>query len=107
MVALRKLIFSIFVPGMVAIGIPYLYLQAQAQLALPSLVSVSGITGSLLVVVGIALYCWCASERTFRGTGTPAPFYPNPASRITSAGAERRWISGELLVASPPASPDR
>ncbi|PWT75200.1 MAG: hypothetical protein C5B60_05665 [Chloroflexi bacterium] len=56
MVALRTLAFSIFVPGMVAIGLPYLYLQAQAQLAPPSLVSAAGISGSLLVVVGVALY---------------------------------------------------
>jgi hypothetical protein len=82
MVALRTLVFSIFVPGMVAIGLPYLYLQAQAQLAPPSLASVSGIMGSLLVVLGVALYFWCASEFTFRGKGTPAPIDP-PRSLIT------------------------
>jgi len=96
MVALRTLAFSIFVPGMVAIGLPYLYLQAQAQLAPPSLVSATGISGSLLVVMGVALYFWCAGEFTFRGEGTPAPIDPPRSLMIKGP---YRWTRNPMYIA--------
>jgi protein-S-isoprenylcysteine O-methyltransferase Ste14 len=95
-VALRTLVFSIFVPGMVAIGLPQLYLRTQTPTALPSPVSATGIAGSLLGVLGVALYCWCASEFTFRGKGTPAP--TDPPKFLMKKGPYR-WTRNPMYVA--------
>jgi len=69
MVALKTLIFSILVPGTVAGIIPWLLLQQSWELAFPSI----WLVGFLPLVLGVALYFWCAGAFTFIGKGTPAP----------------------------------
>jgi protein-S-isoprenylcysteine O-methyltransferase Ste14 len=95
MVALRTLLFSILVPGVVALYLPYLFLQGAHQLALPAVLALPWI-GVALFALGIALYFWCAGEFTFRGKGTPAPVDPPRALVIKGP---YRWTRNPMYVA--------
>lgn len=75
MLALKTLIFTVIVPGTVAVWIPY------------RLVSAPGASGSLplgafkyagipMILIGASIYLWCAWDFTFAGRGTPAPIDP-------------------------------
>jgi protein-S-isoprenylcysteine O-methyltransferase Ste14 len=75
MVAFKTLIFTVLVPGTVAVWIPY------------SIVSTPGSRGSIplgnfryaglaAILIGAAIYLWCAWDFTFAGKGTPAPIDP-------------------------------
>jgi protein-S-isoprenylcysteine O-methyltransferase Ste14 len=88
MIALRTLIFSIFVPGMVAGGIPFWYLNETHQLALLAPSDFPWAMGIIPFAAGIALYLWCAGEFTFRGKGTPAPI--DSPSTLVVKGPYRR-----------------
>src|SRR5262249_21370374 len=96
MVALRTLIFSILVPGMVAGVFPYLFLQGMQQPALPTSLDWPWIAGVVPLCLGIALYCWCAAEFTFRGKGTPAPV--DPPKTLVSRGPYR-WTRNPMYIA--------
>ena len=71
MIALRTLLFTILVPGAVALIIPWLILGhlPSAETLSPS----PWLLGLLPLLVGISLYLWCAGAFTFIGKGTPAP----------------------------------
>jgi hypothetical protein len=62
MVALKTLIFSILVPGIVVVIIPWLLLQGTGGLVLPgpSLWKV----GPLPLLLGVGLSVWCAGAFT-------------------------------------------
>lgn len=95
MVALRTLLFSILVPGMVALYFPYLFLEGAHELTLPLMFSLPWI-GIIPFALGIALYFWCAGEFTFRGGGTPAPIDPPRALVIKGP---YRWTRNPMYVA--------
>ena len=72
MAIFKTLLFTIFVPGTVAILVPYL-------IARPHWPPDSGaltLSGSLLFAVGAFLYCYCAWDFAHHGHGTPAPIDP-------------------------------
>ena len=73
MVALKTLIWSIFVPGTVTVLVPYLLLSSEF-----ALVNLRGFKflGLPLILLGTLAYLWCAWDFTFVGKGTPAPFDP-------------------------------
>lgn len=71
MVALKTLIFTILVPGTVAGLVPWLLLRWSAQAVMPS--PSIWLIGLLPLLLGGALYFWCAGLFTFVGKGTPAP----------------------------------
>jgi protein-S-isoprenylcysteine O-methyltransferase Ste14 len=96
MTALRTVIFSILVPGVVAGYVPYLFLQQTDQLAIPASVTLPWISGVIPFALGLALYCWCAGEFTFRGKGTPAPI--DPPRMLVSKGPYR-WTRNPMYVA--------
>lgn len=75
MTALKTLLWSIFVPGTVAILVPYWLLSSQPRL-FPFELSVFRFIGLIPMVLGALLYLWCAWDFTFTGRGTPAPFDP-------------------------------
>jgi len=75
MTAIKTLLWSVFVPGTVTIVAPYLLLHSRFG----SLrVDLAGFRffGLIPIVIGAAIYVWCAGEFTFVGKGTPAPFDP-------------------------------
>jgi len=75
MTAIKTLLWSIFVPGTVTILSPYLLLSSRFDLLR---IHSSGFrfVGLIPLVLGVAIYIWCACEFTFTGKGTPAPFDP-------------------------------
>jgi protein-S-isoprenylcysteine O-methyltransferase Ste14 len=71
MIALKTLIFTIFVPGTVAFVLPWLILgQAPSGEVLSP---TPWLLGLLPLLIGVGLYLWCAGAFTFVGKGTPAP----------------------------------
>jgi protein-S-isoprenylcysteine O-methyltransferase Ste14 len=86
MIIVRTVLFTLLVPGCMAVGVPYLLLKSEGE----SLISEPGVfrlLGIVLVVVGAACYLWCAWEFTFAGRGTPAPW--DPPARFVSRGLYR------------------
>ena len=73
--AIKTLIFTILVPGMLAVLIPYrLASSPAAQGALP--LGTFRYFGFVFIVAGAMIYFWCAWDFAFAGKGTPAPIDP-------------------------------
>lgn len=73
--ALKTLIFTVIVPGTVAILIPYRILSSavtRGTLAIDGFRHV----GLLVIPIGALIYFWCAWDFTFAGKGTPLPIDP-------------------------------
>jgi protein-S-isoprenylcysteine O-methyltransferase Ste14 len=73
--ALKTLIFTVLVPGSVAILIPYrivLSTGARGPISTGSL----HYFGLLVIPMGALIYLWCAWDFTFAGKGTPLPIDP-------------------------------
>jgi len=73
--AFKTLIFTVLVPGTVAVLLPYRLGSsptARGSLALGSFRYV----GFVLIVAGALIYLWCAWDFAFAGKGTPAPIDP-------------------------------
>jgi protein-S-isoprenylcysteine O-methyltransferase Ste14 len=94
MVALKTLIFSILVPGTVAGVIPWLLLQQPWGLVFmfPSL----WLVGILPLLLGVALYLWCAVAFTFIGKGTPAPI---DAPKFLVKEGPYHWVRNPMYIA--------
>ncbi|MBI4288103.1 MAG: isoprenylcysteine carboxylmethyltransferase family protein [Chloroflexi bacterium] len=69
---LRTLIFTLLVPGTVAGWVPYLLLARGAEW-LPFQIGNFRFLGILPMLLGAAIYLWCAWEFAHTGKGTPAP----------------------------------
>jgi protein-S-isoprenylcysteine O-methyltransferase Ste14 len=74
MVLIKTIIFSLLVPGTVTLLIPYWLLSSSAQP--PIRLGVFRYVGVLPILIGAAIYFWCAWDFTFSGRGTPAPIDP-------------------------------
>jgi len=73
--AFKTLIFTVLVPGTLAVVLPYRLgssLTARGSLALGSF----RYFGFLLIAAGALIYLWCAWDFAFAGKGTPAPIDP-------------------------------
>lgn len=74
-IALKTLIFTLFVPGTVSVLIPFLLISSPLEIWrfrwLPF-----QFAGVLAVLLGVLVYSWCAWHFTFGGEGTPAPIDP-------------------------------
>jgi protein-S-isoprenylcysteine O-methyltransferase Ste14 len=94
MVALKTLIFSILVPGTVAGVIPWLLLQQPWGLVFlfPSF----WLVGFLPLLLGVALYLWCAGAFTFIGKGTPAPI---DAPKFLVKEGPYHWVRNPMYIA--------
>ncbi len=69
---LNTILFTVAVPGTVAVYIPYLVAGGWKS---PGEGWITGI-GVVLIAVGAAIYLRCAWEFAVRGLGTPAPIAP-------------------------------
>jgi protein-S-isoprenylcysteine O-methyltransferase Ste14 len=85
LIALKTLLFTILVPGTVAVGIPYLLLTS----GIGSVHDIGGFrfTGIVPIVLGIVFYIWTAGDFASIGRGTPAPI--DPPRRLVSRGLYR------------------
>ncbi len=68
---LKNLLFTIFVPGMIGVGVPLLVVPHG-----PMVNSILAIFGGLLLAVGASIYTWCVWDFAVVGRGTPAPIDP-------------------------------
>lgn len=75
MTALKTLIFTVIMPGTVTIYIPYLLLSSPST-PTPLPIGIFRYFGLLPMLLGAAIYFWCAWDFTFAGKGTPAPIDP-------------------------------
>ena len=75
MVLLKTIVFTFLVPGTVTILVPYWLLSSRSNPP-PLQLGVSRYSGALPILIGLAIYLWCAWDFTFAGRGTPAPIDP-------------------------------
>jgi protein-S-isoprenylcysteine O-methyltransferase Ste14 len=67
------LLFTILVPGTVAVLVPYLLLSSASP---PASLGPLRFVGLLPLLLGVATYCWSAASFALVGKGTPAPIDP-------------------------------
>jgi protein-S-isoprenylcysteine O-methyltransferase Ste14 len=65
---LKNLVFSLLVPGTVAVLGPLLISTGTVDYG-----SWLVLSGSILLFVGLVIYCWCVWDFAIFGRGTPAP----------------------------------
>jgi protein-S-isoprenylcysteine O-methyltransferase Ste14 len=75
MVLLKTIIFTFLVPGTVTLLVPYWLLSSRSAPP-PMQLGSFRYVGALPILIGAAIYFWCAWDFTFAGRGTPAPIDP-------------------------------
>ena len=88
---LKTLIFTIFVPGTVAVYVPSLIIGGFTR---PASGLMTGV-GAVVIAVGAAIYFRCAWEFAARGLGTPAPIAP---TKFLVTTALHRYIRNPMYV---------
>lgn len=94
-VALRTIIFSIVVPGTVALYVPYTLLGRLSWGDAIARVTPLSFVGIALLLCGVAVYLRCAWEFTFTGRGTPGPWDP---PRVFVATGLYRLVRNPMYV---------
>lgn len=89
--ALRNALFTIVVPGSVAVWIPWWILTRKEPTPEPVAWPALG-----LITVGAALYLWCLWLFATVGGGTPGPW---DAPRRVVAVGPYRWVRNPIYVA--------
>ena len=67
-ILLKNLLFTVIIPGAVAVYVPLLIAKPQ-----PPATGVAGAIAFLLLVFGSSVYAWCVWDFATFGRGTPAP----------------------------------
>lgn len=75
MLLLKNLVFTVLVPGTVAVFVPYRILTSSGPLRLRDVGILHGL-GLVPIVLGGVVYLWCIWDFGYRGRGTPAPIDP-------------------------------
>jgi protein-S-isoprenylcysteine O-methyltransferase Ste14 len=94
MTAIKTLLWSIFAPGTITVLVPYLLLSSQ-QVSTRIELSQFRYLGLIPILVGAAIYVWCAWSFTFIGKGTPAPFDPPKELVVTGP---YRYVRNPIYV---------
>ncbi len=89
---IRNLLFTIIVPGLGGVWIPWRILTRGA--ATPEPVTWPAVA---LIAVGAALYFWCLSVFAIVGRGTPGPW--DAPRRVVAAGPYR-WVRNPIYIAA-------
>ncbi len=71
--ALATALFTLFVPAIVAVGVPQMWIREGGIVVAPGVVS--RIFGTALIALGTNGYFWCATLFV-KAQGTPAPVFP-------------------------------
>jgi len=72
MLLAKVVIFTVLVPGTIAVAIPYSLLTEEQVPHTGPL----GLLGLLALTLGVTFYLWCAWDFASAGRGTPAPIDP-------------------------------
>lgn len=88
---LRNLIFTVLMPGTVAVLIPWLLIGGSAVTS-----GAAAWLGGASIVAGVGLYAWCLSLFGRVGRGTPAPW--DAARRLIVVGPYR-WVRNPMYLA--------
>ena len=89
--ALRNILFTLVVPGTVAVIVPLLIVRGSE----PTLEPVTW-PGALLIAMGLALYGWCLWNFATEGRGTPGPW--DPTEKVVATGPYR-WVRNPMYIA--------
>ncbi len=90
MIAIKTLIFTVIVPGTITLWLPrWLLSSAPASEGNPQYV------GAIPILIGAAIYFWCAWDFTFAGKGTPAPI--DPPKQLVMRGLYR-YVRNPMYV---------
>jgi protein-S-isoprenylcysteine O-methyltransferase Ste14 len=71
---IKTLIHTILLPGTIVVGLPYLILSDSKRLS--NGLGPSWFPGVVLIIVGLAIGCWCTWDFIVTGKGTPNPLDP-------------------------------
>jgi protein-S-isoprenylcysteine O-methyltransferase Ste14 len=93
-IALRTLLFTVVVPGTVAVYVPWWILARSGELAIERR-GIAQLAGLALALFGGAIYARCAWDFTFVGRGTPAPI--DPPRELVASGLYR-WTRNPMYV---------
>jgi protein-S-isoprenylcysteine O-methyltransferase Ste14 len=88
---LKTILFTIFVPGTVAVLVPSWLIGGFFRPASGPLTWLGG----LIVLVGAAIYFRCAWEFAVRGLGTPAPIAP---TKFLVTTALHRYVRNPMYI---------
>ena len=94
---IKTLIFTVLVPGTVAVYVPYRLLSPAAR----SVGAGLELIGILPVAVGAAVYFRCAWDFAWLGRGTPAPIDPPKTLMVTGLNRFVRnpmYVGVELVI---------
>jgi protein-S-isoprenylcysteine O-methyltransferase Ste14 len=92
--AIKTLVFTVLVPGLVTVYIPVLLL-ARAQPPASPLDTWLAVPAAFLMLAGVAGYLCCARDFVVRGQGTPAPF--DAPKRLVVSGLYR-WTRNPMFA---------
>lgn len=90
---LKNLLFTVVVPGTVAVLLPFGILTRGGALPAPG--PLRALLAAPLVVLGAAIYAWCLWDFGVTGRGTPAPI--DPPKRLVVRGLYR-YVRNPMYV---------
>ena len=91
---LKLAVFTVLVPGSVAVWMPYYFFLSRGRGGSLTLDSPT-LAGITLIVLGTSGYLWCALDFAFTGRGTPAPIDP---PKVLVARGLYRYVRNPMYV---------
>jgi len=91
LLALKNVLFTLLVPGTVAVLVPWLIARGSGA----TFESASW-PGVALIAFGVALYAWCLWNFVTVGRGTPGPW--DPTETVIATGPYR-WVRNPMYIA--------
>lgn len=89
---LRNLVFTIVVPGLGGVWVPWWILARHGGTVTPA-----GWAAVVVIAAGAALYVWCVWNFATVGRGTPGPW--DAPSRVVATGPYR-WVRNPIYLAA-------